>query len=50
VTAGSVVEALRLSDGVIVAFALLGTGPAGLAFDGANMWVVNYDTKSVSKM
>jgi hypothetical protein len=27
-----------------------GTGPSGVAFDGTNIWITNYDVDTVSKM
>ncbi|MBK7469954.1 MAG: hypothetical protein IPI73_04215 [Betaproteobacteria bacterium] len=32
---------IRASDGIVVATYPVGSGPQGIAFDGANMWVAN---------
>jgi DNA-binding beta-propeller fold protein YncE len=40
---------LRASDGAILGTFAVGNGPGDVAFDGANIWVANYLSFSVSK-
>jgi DNA-binding beta-propeller fold protein YncE len=44
------VTKLRASDGKVLGTFSVGRGPEGVAFDGANIWVANLFSKSVSKM
>jgi len=41
---------LRWYDANQTAFYKVGMNPSGLAFDGANMWVVNYSSNNVMKL
>jgi hypothetical protein len=40
----------RASDGAAQGTFLVGSGANGIAFDGANIWVANYFSDSVSKL
>lgn len=45
------VALLRWYDAnTVTAFATGGVGPRGVAFDGANIWVANYDSNTVTKL
>ena len=46
---GNTVTKLRSSDGAILGTFVVGTGPAGIAFDGANL-VANYGGNDVTKL
>jgi len=39
------VSKVRMGDNTVLATFGVGTNPAGIAFDGANMWVVNSGAK-----
>jgi DNA-binding beta-propeller fold protein YncE len=41
---------LRASDGVVLRTVTTGSGPLGIAFDGANMWVVNRGGYTATKI
>jgi DNA-binding beta-propeller fold protein YncE len=41
---------LRASDGAALGTWTVGTGLWGIAFDGAYIWVTNYQNNTVSKM
>jgi DNA-binding beta-propeller fold protein YncE len=43
------VTKLRASDGVVLGTFAVGSSPGDVAFDGANIWVANYLSNSVSK-
>jgi DNA-binding beta-propeller fold protein YncE len=43
------VTKLRASDGVVLGTFPVGNAPAGIAFDGANIWVANL-SNSVTKL
>ena len=43
------VSKLRASDGAVLATFAVGSGAYSIAFDGANVWVANSDTNTVSK-
>jgi DNA-binding beta-propeller fold protein YncE len=47
---GGTVTELRGSDGMSLGTFTVGTGPSGVAFDGANVWVVNFNSGTVSKL
>jgi hypothetical protein len=40
---------LRASDGQLVTTVDVGISPVAIAFDGANMWVANQGSRTVSK-
>ena len=44
------VTKLRASDGVVLGTFTVGSGPYGLAFDGANMWVANSSDNTVTEL
>jgi DNA-binding beta-propeller fold protein YncE len=44
------VTKLRASDGTNLGTFTVGTSPAGVVFDGANIWVTNFGSNSVSKL
>jgi DNA-binding beta-propeller fold protein YncE len=44
------VTKLRASDGAQLGAFAVGSGPSGVAFDGANIWVVNSSKNTVSKL
>jgi DNA-binding beta-propeller fold protein YncE len=44
------VTKLRARDGTILGTFGVGSGPRGVAFDGANIWVANHDSNTVSKL
>ncbi len=46
---GSRVTKLRVSDGNAVTYTGM-TGAHGVAFDGANIWVTDYDTNQVTRL
>jgi DNA-binding beta-propeller fold protein YncE len=41
---------LRPSDGKDLGTFAVGSIPFGVAFDGANVWVANYNSNTVSKL
>jgi DNA-binding beta-propeller fold protein YncE len=41
---------LPASDGVVLGTFAVGTSPFGIAFDGANVWVTNSGSNTVSKL
>jgi DNA-binding beta-propeller fold protein YncE len=43
------VTKLRASDGANLGTFPVGAVPTGVAFDGANIWVANYGSDTVSK-
>jgi DNA-binding beta-propeller fold protein YncE len=43
------VTKLRASDGANLGTFPVGSGPSAIAFDGANMWVANANSNTVSK-
>src|SRR3972149_1485893 len=47
---GSVsVTKLRASDGMVIGTYAVGFAPRGVAFDGTNIWVVNYDSGTITQ-
>lgn len=50
VTTNQYVAQLRLSDGAVLRTFNTPNGSAGIAFDGASLWVAGYDGNSISKM
>jgi DNA-binding beta-propeller fold protein YncE len=40
---------MRASDGTVLGTFSTGTNPVGVAFDGANIWVTNGGSNTVSK-
>jgi hypothetical protein len=44
------VTKLRASDGALLGTFSVGSGPEGIAFDGANIWVSNGDYNTVTKL
>ena len=44
------VSKLRISDGQTLGVFAVGSQPSGLAFDGANIWVANAGSNTVSKL
>ena len=46
---GDAVTKLRASDGANLGTFPVGSGPYGVAFDGANVWVTNQALNSVSR-
>ena len=46
---GRVTRALRAIDGANLGAFPVGTNPLGVAFDGANIWVANQGSNTVSK-
>jgi hypothetical protein len=44
------VSRLRASDGGLLGNFPVGITPIGVAFDGANIWVANFNSKNVSKL
>jgi len=44
------VTKLRASDGDLQGTFNVGDSPEGVAFDGANIWVANYDDGTVTKL
>jgi DNA-binding beta-propeller fold protein YncE len=48
--ASNTVTKLAASNGAVLGTFGAGSGPFGLAFDGANIWVTNTDGNSVSKL
>jgi DNA-binding beta-propeller fold protein YncE len=44
------VTRLRASDGANLGTFSVGTGPAGVAFDGSSIWVANVGSDTVSKL
>jgi hypothetical protein len=50
VTIGPWVTQIRPSDGSVLRTITTTAVSAGIAFDGANVWVANYDGSSISKM
>ncbi|HEY6370929.1 MAG TPA: hypothetical protein VIX37_10140, partial [Candidatus Sulfotelmatobacter sp.] len=48
-TAGGTVTKLRASDGTLLGTFDVGTSPLNVAFDGANIWVANEGSNTVSK-
>jgi DNA-binding beta-propeller fold protein YncE len=47
---GSTVTKLRAADGLNLGKFSTGSAPEGLAFDGANIWVANAGSGTVSKL
>ena len=47
---GNSVSKLRASDGKTLGTFTVGNYPIGVAFDGANIWVSNFDGHSVCKL
>ena len=41
---------LRASDGAVLGTFGVGSAPLGLAFDGANIWVTNQNSNTVTKL
>jgi DNA-binding beta-propeller fold protein YncE len=44
------VTRLRAGDGLKIGTFKVGANPAGAAFDGAHVWVANYNDGTVSKL
>ena len=44
------VTKLNAATGAVVGTYAVGDGPYGIAFDGANIWVANYDSDNVTKL
>jgi DNA-binding beta-propeller fold protein YncE len=44
------VTRLRLTDGQSMGIFPAGKGPVGVAFDGANIWVLNTEDNTISKL
>jgi DNA-binding beta-propeller fold protein YncE len=49
-TANNTVIKMRTSDGAVLGTFPVGTGPLGLAFDGANIWVANINSHNIMKL
>jgi DNA-binding beta-propeller fold protein YncE len=47
---GNSVTELRASDGKVLGTFNVGSGPDAVTFDGANIWVVNVNSNTVSKL
>jgi DNA-binding beta-propeller fold protein YncE len=47
---GGTVTKIRASDSAVQGTFAVGTGPSGIAFDRANMWVVNQNSNNVIKL
>ena len=41
---------LRVRDGVVVGTYGVGAGPRGVTFDGSDIWVINSDADSITKL
>jgi len=50
ITTGNNVAQVRPSDGAILHLYSTPGVSAGIAFDGANLWIAEYDAKNISKM
>jgi DNA-binding beta-propeller fold protein YncE len=44
------VTKLRASDGTLIGTYSVGVGPVNIAFDGANIWVTNLSSNTVTKL
>ena len=44
------VTKLRARDGAVLGTFAVGSGPTGVALDGANIWVANEGSNTVSKL